>query len=259
MSTTVTAQQPFEQLRYGAAELKQIIQDNTRKAFLVTLAILLLIAIYTFVAPIVEEWIYPAPKIVKVKLSRVSLDNLPPPQSQNDEPPPPPPPANTPTGPAARAGTPVAVPDAELAPDAKDFANMDEINRASAEGGSGEDNGNFASNIGDGVVIASREEEPNIEDFTSVEKEPSYDEAALARRVKYPEMARRNNIEGIVLVGALIGKDGKIEKLQVIESDNEILEAAAVNAVRETSFTPAQQNGQTVRVWARVPIRFTLR
>jgi len=72
-------------------------------------------------------------------------------------------------------------------------------------------------------------------------------------------MARRNGIEGIVLVGALIGKDGRIEKIQVIESDNEVLNSAAVKAVQETTFTPAKQNGQAVRVWARVPIRFTLR
>ena len=58
---------------------------------------------------------------------------------------------------------------------------------------------------------------------------------------------------------ALIGKDGRIEKIQVIESENEILNAAAVTAVKETTFTPAKQNGQPVRVWTRVPITFKLR
>ena len=72
-------------------------------------------------------------------------------------------------------------------------------------------------------------------------------------------MAKRNGIEGTVLVGALIGKDGRIEKIQVIESENEILNAAAVTAVKETTFTPAKQNGQPVRVWTRVPITFKLR
>jgi len=38
-----------------------------------------------------------------------------------------------------------------------------------------------------------------------------------------------------------------------------VLNSAAVKAVQETTFTPAKQNGQAVRVWARVPIRFTLR
>ncbi|MBK7032091.1 MAG: hypothetical protein IPH49_02190 [Ignavibacteria bacterium] len=182
MSTTATLQQPLEALRYGATELKRVIEANTKRAFLVTLALLLLITLYVFAAPLIENWLFPPPNVVKVKLARVSLDNLPPPQSQNEDVPPPPPPTAAPAGPAARAGTPVAVPDAELAPDAKDFANTDEINRASAVGGSGEDNGGFADNIGEGVQIAAREPEPDIEDFVSVEKKPSYDEGSLARR-----------------------------------------------------------------------------
>lgn len=258
MSTTATLRQPLEAIQYGAAELKNVIAENTRRAFMVTMALLLLIALYVFASKLIENWFFPPPNVIKVRLATISLESLPP-QSQNEDVPPPPPPTAAPAGPAARAGTPVAVPDAELAPDAKDFANVDEINRASAVGGSGEDNGGFADNIGEGVQIATREPEPDIEDFVSVEKEPSYDEASLARRVKYPEMARRNGIEGIVLVGALIGKDGRIENIKVIESENEILDEAALKAVRETSFTPAQQNGQAVRVWARVPIRFTLR
>ncbi len=261
MSTAATLQQPLEALKYGAAELKRLIEVNTRKAFIVTMSLLLLLALFAFLRTYIENLLYPPPNVVKVRLARVSLDNLPPPQSQSEEAPPPPPPASSlPSGPAARAGTPVAVPDAELAPDAKDFANVDEINRASAIGGSGDDNGGFADNIGEGTVqIAAREAEPDIEDFVSVEKEPQYDEAELAKRVKYPPVAKANGVEGIVLVGALIGKDGRIEKIQVIETDNELLNSAAVKAVQETSFTPAVQNGQAVKVWTRIPIRFTLR
>lgn len=260
MNTTAIIQQPLLTVPYGATEIKRIIAENTKRAFLVTASLLLLLTLYSFASVYVEAWLFPPPNVVKVKVTKVTIDNLPPPQSDQDEPPPPPPPASTlPAGPATRAGTPVAVPDAELAPDAKDFADVDEINRASALGGSGDDDGGFADNIGQGVDITAREADPDINDFISTEKEPMYDEAGIARRLKYPDMARRNGIEGRVLIGALIGKDGRIEKLQVIESDNQILEAAALAAVRETAFTPAQQNGHPVRVWARVPIRFTLR
>jgi protein TonB len=246
-------------LSYGAQEIKELIRINTRKAFTRVMALLLLIALYTFVGPIISEWIFPSPKVVRVRLAKISLDALPPPQSQTEEAPPPPPPQNVPSGPAARAGTPVPVPDAELAPDVKDFANVDEINRASAVGGSGEDDGSWADNIGQPVAIKEREADPNPEDFIAVEEEPKYDDIALQRRVQYPDMARRSGIEGMVLVGALIGKNGAIEKVQVFESDHESLNDAAVKAVRETTFTPAKQNGQPVRVWARIPIRFRLR
>lgn len=260
MSTSATISQSLNVLQYGAAELKRIIEENTKRAFYITMALLLLLALYSFIAPVITEWFFPAPKIVKVRLAKITLDALPPPNSSDEVPPPPP--ANMqppPSGPAARAGMPVAVPDAEIPIDAKDFANIDEINRASATGGDGNDHGGFADNIGQNVSITAREPEPDIGDFVSVEIEPVYDDMALQRRLVYPEMARRNGIEGVVLIGALIGKDGRIEKTQVIETENEVLNAAALKAVNSTPFTPARQNGQPVRVWTRIPIRFKLR
>ncbi len=257
MSTAANVSAVSSVLQYGAQEIKELIRQNTRKAFIRVMALLLLIALYTFVGPIISEWIFPSPKVVKVRLAKISLDALPPPQSQTEEAPPPPP-VNQPTGPAARAGTPVPVPDAELAPDVKDFANIDEINRASAVGGSGEDNGDFASNIGEPVKIEREAEEPE-NDFFSVEETPKHDETALMRRVRYPDMARRNGIEGTVLISALIGKNGSVEKIKVIDSDNQMLDDAALKAVQETTFTPAKQNGQPVRCWIQLPIRFSLR
>jgi TonB family protein len=164
------------------------------------------------------------------------------------------------SGPAARAGTPVAVPDAQIAEDVKDFANIDEINRSSAIGGDGVDFGGWSDNIGQGnIKIETREQEPDLDEFIAVEKEPGLDYADLQRRVKYPEIARRNGIEGQVLVAALVGKDGRIVKTQVISSDNKLLNDAAVAAVRETVCTPAIQNGNPVQLWMRIPIKFSLR
>ncbi|MCO6466987.1 MAG: energy transducer TonB [Bradyrhizobiaceae bacterium] len=262
--TTAAVNNPVVMVQLGAAELKRIINENTRRGFYITIAILILLALLSFTYRIVMDAIFPPPNVVKVKLAKVSLDMLAPPPSQNEEAPPPPPPTAVPpvSGPAVRAGMPVAVPDAMIAEDLKDFANIDEINRASAIGGDGNDMGNFASNIGEsssGLNIETREETPDIDEFVSVEKEPDFDYAALQRRVKYPDIARRNGVEGQVLVGALVGKDGKVEKTQVIETDNELLNQSAVNAVRETVFTPAIQNGAPVRLWVRIPIVFKLR
>jgi len=147
-----------------------------------------------------------------------------------------------------------------IAEDAKDFANIDEINRASAIGGDGQDFGGFSDNIGvSDVNISAREEDPDIDEFIAVEKEPDFDYADIQKRVKYPDIARRNGIEGTVVVGALVGKDGRVEKTQIIDSDNELLNKNAVDAVRETVFTPAIQNGNPVRTWVRIPIVYKLR
>jgi len=132
--STAAVTDALDGVKYGAAEIKRLIQENTQRAFKITMALLLLLAFYTFVGPIISEWLFPSPKVVKVKLSRLSLEALPPPQSQTEEAPPPPPPSNLPPAPAARAGTPVAVPDAEITADMQDFANVDQINRSSSQG-----------------------------------------------------------------------------------------------------------------------------
>jgi protein TonB len=244
---------------YGAPEIKGAIKQNTVRGYIVAASLILLLLLLYFAYVMIM--LSMKPEYPRVKLTKVSLENLGPPPSDNADAPPPPPPTTPPpaAGPAARAGAPVPVPDAELAPDVKDFANVDQINRASAVGGSGEDFGGFADNIGQGVNIESREDEPGLEDFQAVEKEPGFDYASLQKSVKYPDLARRNNIEGQVIVAALIGKDGKIIRTQVTESDHELLNDEAVKAVMRTSFTPAIQNGNPVTCWVRIPIRFRLR
>ena len=258
--STLAVKNALDDARYGAAELKDVISRNTVRAFVYVTSTLLLLLLLRFTYDLVQPWLFPKPEIVRVKLVRASLDALPPPPSGEEAPPPPPPETTLPAGPAARAGTPVAVPDAMLAPDAKDFANIDEIDRASAIGGSGVDYGGFADNIGQYEVnIKEREEIPDVDEFVAVEKEPGFDYDALRRRVKYPDLAMRAGIEGRVQVAALIGKDGRVMDIKITDSDNPILNDAAVKAVKDTPFTPAIQNGNPVTTWVRIPIVFELK
>ncbi|HLP28847.1 MAG TPA: energy transducer TonB, partial [Candidatus Didemnitutus sp.] len=97
---------------------------------------------------------------------------------------------------------------------------------------------------------------PGAEKLVGVKVEPSYDSSALARSIVYPIEASQNGISGMVLVGALISKTGCIEKLKIIESDNEMLNQSALDAVGRQTFTPALVNGKPIRVWVRVPIRY---
>ncbi|NQW29459.1 MAG: energy transducer TonB [Ignavibacteria bacterium] len=262
--TTIAAKSPLI-VKYGASELKEIIARNTKRAFVYTMLLLLLLALFTFTYKVVESFLFPPPNVVKVLLTRISIDALAPPPSENaNEPPPPPPPQAVPpaaSGPAARAGTPVAVPDALIAPDAKDFANIDEINRATSVGGDGKDLGGWSDGTGvdPGINIQQRDELPDPDDFISVERDPVFDLEDLQRRVVYPNMARVNGIQGTVRVRVLVGKDGKVLKTMIIESDNRILNQAAEDAVKATVFTPALQNGHGVAVWMAIPVKFRLR
>lgn len=75
----------------------------------------------------------------------------------------------------------------------------------------------------------------------------------------YPEAARLAEIEGTVVVEALVDVDGKIIEARVLKSSgNPALDEAAVKAARDARFSPARQRDMFVRVWVSIPFRFTL-
>lgn len=76
----------------------------------------------------------------------------------------------------------------------------------------------------------------------------------------YPRMARRRGVEGVVLLRVVVDKEGRVEPelTEVLESVPG-LDAASVAAARHFRFTPAlDRTGAPVRVFLRVPFRFTL-
>jgi TonB family protein len=86
--------------------------------------------------------------------------------------------------------------------------------------------------------------------------EPSFDYADL--EISYPDEARKNSIEGRVLVKAFIEPSGRATKVEIIESDNEVFNQAALDAIREVTFKPATQNGVPIGAWATIPLIFRL-
>jgi len=76
----------------------------------------------------------------------------------------------------------------------------------------------------------------------------------------YPPAARARNLEGRVVLRAVVDRDGRVEQaINVVESIP-LLDTAAVDALRQWRFTPGQdREGRTVRVLIDLPIRFQLR
>lgn len=75
----------------------------------------------------------------------------------------------------------------------------------------------------------------------------------------YPSSARKQGVEGYVVLSLLISAAGEIEKVQVLESSPAgLFEDSAVQGVRNWRFEPAQYQGRNVRVWAKQRIRFDL-
>lgn len=68
----------------------------------------------------------------------------------------------------------------------------------------------------------------------------------------YPETAASAGVQGIVVVEATIGSDGKVQSASVVKSIP-LLDEAALDAVRQWEFTPTVING------VRVPVKMTFR
>jgi len=71
----------------------------------------------------------------------------------------------------------------------------------------------------------------------------------------YPEAMRRANVHGIVVLSALIGRDGTVVKLHPI-SGPEALGSTAIEAVRWWRFHPYRINGKAVDVETTLAIEF---
>jgi protein TonB len=110
----------------------------------------------------------------------------------------------------------------------------------------------------DQPVNITAEAEPDPDDFIPDATEPSVDWVALQKKTVYPEIARKNGIEGKVVVRALIDKTGKPSKYRIDYSDNKLLDANAVDAVMSMQFTPGVQNGVPIPCWVSVPVVFQL-
>lgn len=101
---------------------------------------------------------------------------------------------------------------------------------------------------------ASSGELPKLGDYVYIDDLP---EAITRVAPSYPDKAREAGIQGLVVVQALVGTDGKVKATQVTTSIPGLDEAAQA-CVRQWVYKPAQAKGKPVAVWAAVPVRFSL-
>ncbi len=79
----------------------------------------------------------------------------------------------------------------------------------------------------------------------------------FAPELVYPDAARRESVQGIVWVLALVDTDGTVRSASVDRGIRE-LNNAAVGWVSKTRFAPCVRDGRPCRFWIRVAVRFTL-
>lgn len=113
----------------------------------------------------------------------------------------------------------------------------------------------------------SKKSSINREDeiFVVVEQYPEFPGGEEARKefllshIVYPKQARERKIEGKVIVGFIVEKDGSITNVKVIKSAHPLLDAEAVRVTKlMPKWIPGKERGKAVRVQYTAPITYSL-
>ena len=83
----------------------------------------------------------------------------------------------------------------------------------------------------------------------------------LLREIKpdYTEEGRRRSIEGDVVMEVVVRADGSVGAVRILQGLGAGLDARAVDAVRQWTFSPARRFGTPVDVLVEVSVEFRLR
>ncbi len=80
-----------------------------------------------------------------------------------------------------------------------------------------------------------------------------------APQPRYTEVARRIRVEGVVIVQAIIDREGDVTNVRVIKGLPMGLTEEAVKAIKRWKFQPATLNGKPVAVYFNLSVNFRLR
>ena len=228
------------------------VKVGSRSKYTVLLSVIahVLIAAVVVIVPLMATDVLPTPRTVIGVFA-----------AERAAPPPPPPPAATP--PAARATESVT-----SSPDAAPVMAPESIEPEAATTASvlGEPGG-----VEGGVpfgVVGSPGVVPGLPPSPPTPPAPQkplpvggrIKEPGKIRHVPpvYPAIAQQARVEGIVIIEAVIGVDGRVQQARILRS-KPLLDDAALTAVRQWTFTPTLLNGVPVPVIMTVTVNFTLR
>lgn len=110
------------------------------------------------------------------------------------------------------------------------------------------------------------QEEAPQEVFVVVEEMPSFPggDTELFRfiydNIKYPELAKENNIQGKVILRFCVTYKGTVDQVSVVRGVDPSLDNEAIRVIKMLPlWKPGKQGGKPVNVWYSVPISFQLK
>jgi TonB family protein len=79
------------------------------------------------------------------------------------------------------------------------------------------------------------------------------------KNLRYPRGAAQRNVQGVVFVGFVVGRNGEIENTQILKGVDPALDGEALRVMnRMPRWNPGKQSGKAVKVRYSLPIRFDL-
>lgn len=253
---------------YGGYELRKKYQKRASLAALIVFGALGLGLAATFIKP-KEEYVAPPPPpdIEDVVLTE-------PPPIEEDAPPPP----EIPQAPAppARATIIFDVPKIVKNEEVKETERIEDPNKeenkdkdVGFENKEGDNSAKDFSNPfdgqpgGKGTAVAGDGDDFGNEIQTVVDvkaKPPAGWKGIIEKNLRYPEMAKAEEIEGRVIVTFVVEKDGSVTNIKIQGKDPGGGLGAEAKRVAGTlpKFTPAMKSGKPVRANFSLPISFSL-
>ncbi|HET6225458.1 MAG TPA: TonB family protein [Bacteroidia bacterium] len=131
--------------------------------------------------------------------------------------------------------------------------------------GPGSDSGNPGDHVaatGNGVAVTPTETAPPAP-LTFAEEMPDVEGGILkfvARHLRYPDEAKENNKQGIVVISFVVEKDGSITDISPINEERVGYgcEEEAIRVIKSGKWKPGKNNGHALRVRLTMPVKYKL-
>ena len=249
---------------YGAYELRKQNPKTTNRALLIAIVAFVVLLSLPTVINIIKGFI-PKPD-EKVKITDVVL--MPPPPLDAAKPPPPPP--KEPPKPKVdqvKFPPPVVKPDNEVREKDPPTEKQLEVADPGQKEQKGDPNAQVRIDepVGNSDIKEVTEAGDGDKIFNAVEINPEFPggDAAfnkyLSTHIRYPSVAKENNVQGRVFIQFVVERDGSLTDLKALRDPGSGLGDEAMRILKTMpKWKPGVQNGKAVRVQYTVPVNFSL-
>ncbi len=234
---------------YGAYELRKENSKITSRALLIGASIFIVLVASPMIIKLISGFV---PKEDKTITTEVTL-TAPPPVDEKTPPPPPPAEPPKPKVDQVKFPPPVVVP-AEQVRD-EEPPTVEELKVADPGQKTIEGDPNAEIKIEEPAGEAEVTEDNNVYSFAAIEVQPEFAGGQtgwgkyLQRSLRYPEMAKENNISGRVTMQFVVEKDGSLTDIKVLRGIGGGCDEEAIRVLKNgPKWKPGVQNGRPVRV-----------